>query len=79
MNLKNMQLLIELIKQRNTGNPKKIAEILGVSERQVYTYLEILKIEFRVPIKYNKKEKTYFFTEEGELKLQWQEEISKNK
>ncbi len=74
-----MQLLIELIKQRNTGNPKKIAEILGVSERQVYTYLEILKIEFRVPIKYNKKEKTYFFTEEGELKLQWQEEISKNK
>lgn len=74
-----MQLLVELIKQQNTGNPKKIAEILGVSERQVYTYLEILKIEFRVPIKYNKKEKTYFFTEDGDLNLEWQEEISKNK
>jgi transcriptional antiterminator len=75
MNIKNIQLLIELVKQKKTGKPKEIAKKLGVSERQVYTYLEILKTEFNAPIKYCKKEETYFFNEEGELTLAWQEGI----
>ncbi|MEY5132709.1 MAG: hypothetical protein RLZZ198_713 [Bacteroidota bacterium] len=75
MNIKNIQLLIELVKQKKTGKPKEIAKKLGVSERQVYTYLEILKTEFNAPIKYSKKEETYFFNEEGELTLAWQEGI----
>jgi len=77
MNIKNIQLLIELVKQKKTGKPKEIAKKLGVSERQVYTYLEILKTEFNAPIKYSRTDITYYFNEEGKIDLRWQEEIEK--
>lgn len=39
----------------------------------VYNYLDVLKNEFRAPIKYNRTLRTYFFTEEGKIELSWQE------
>jgi hypothetical protein len=39
----------------------------------VYNYLDVLKNEFGAPIKYSRVIKSYFFTEEGKIELQWQE------
>ena len=74
MNITNIQLLIELIEQQNTGNPAELAKKLAVSERMIYKYLDILKSEFNAPIKYNHSQKTYYFTEPGSLDLRWKEE-----
>jgi transcriptional antiterminator len=73
MNITNIQLLIELIEQQNTGNPAELAKKLAVSERMIYKYLDILKSEFNAPIKYNHSQKTYYFTEAGSLDLRWQD------
>jgi predicted transcriptional regulator len=77
MNFKNVQLLIELIEQKATGSPSEIALKIGVTERMVYKYMEILKSEFNAPIKYNRANQSYFFTEEGSIDLRWQEEEKK--
>jgi transcriptional antiterminator len=74
MNIKNIQLLIELIEQKKTGNPAALSKKLAVSERMIYKYLDILKSEFNAPIKYNHSIQSYYFTEEGSLDLKWQEE-----
>lgn len=76
MNLKNIQLLIEFIDSGNTGTPKKLATQLGISERMLFKYLDILKNEFEAPIKYNRLKQTYYFTENGSIDLRWQDEIS---
>ena len=76
MNLKNIQLLIEFIDSGNTGTPKKLAKQLGISERMLFKYLDILKSEFEAPIKYNRLKQTYYFTEKGSIDLRWQDEIS---
>jgi transcriptional antiterminator len=73
MNFKNIQLLIELIEQKNTGNPAALAKKLAVSERMIYKYLDILKSEFNAPINYNRSIQSYYFTEAGSLDLRWQE------
>lgn len=78
MNFKNIQLLIELIEQKNTGNPAALAKKLAVSERMIYKYLDILKSEFNAPIKYSRKKQSYFFTEDGRIDLKWQEEELNN-
>ena len=75
MNIKNIQLLIELIEQKNTGRPAEIAKKLAVSERMVFKYLDILKSEFEVPIKYSRIKNTYLFTEDGKIDLNWQNEV----
>lgn len=75
MNIKNIQLLIELIEQKNTGNPAALSKKLAVSERMIYKYLDILKSEFNAPIKYSRADQSYFFTEDGSIDLKWQEEI----
>ena len=77
MNLKKIKILIELIEKKATGNPAEVAVKLDVSERMVYSYLEILKTEFHVPIKYSRALQTYIFTEEGKLDLNWQEAFEK--
>jgi predicted transcriptional regulator len=79
MNIKKIQLLIELIDDANTGKPTELATKLGVTERMVYKYLDILKSEFNAPIKYNHSTKTYFFTEKGSIDLRWQEDDNHTK
>ena len=79
MDLKKIKILVELIEKKATGNPAEIGLKLDVSERMVYSYLEILKTEFHVPIKYSRAMQTYIFTEEGKLDFNWQEEFAKQK
>ena len=67
-----IQQLIEIIHLGDTGAPKDISLQLGVSERMVYKYIEIIKTEFKAPVKYNRIRKTYFFEGNGKLDLRWQ-------
>jgi transcriptional antiterminator len=71
MNIKNIQLLIELIEQKKTGTPAELSKKLAVSERMIYKYLDILKSEFNAPIKFNRSIQSYYFTEAGSLDLRW--------
>lgn len=73
MNIKNIQLLIELIEKQKTGNPAELSKKLAVSERMVYKYLDVLKTEFNAPIKFNRSTQSYYFTEAGTIDLKWQE------
>jgi transcriptional antiterminator len=66
-----IQKLIEDIHSGNTGSPKEISQKLGVSERMVYKYIEIIKVEFKAPVKYSRLNQTYFFELEGKLDLRW--------
>ena len=68
-----IQQLIEAIHAGETGTPKELSSKLGVSERMVYNYLDVLKNEFGAPIRYSRAMKSYFFTEEGKTELRWQD------
>ena len=73
MNIIKIQQLIELIEKGETGKPKQIAIQLGFTQRQLYKYLDILKSEFNVPIKYSRSKETYFFSKKGKIDLRWQD------
>ena len=71
----NIQKLIELIHEENTGTPKMIAEKLDVSERMIYNYIDIIKTEFKAPVKYDRILKSYYFESKGKLDLRWQKDV----
>ncbi|MFZ2906542.1 MAG: HTH domain-containing protein [Cyclobacteriaceae bacterium] len=52
-----MQYLQELIEKQKTGTPKELAGRLGISERMVYYYLDVLKEEMN--IEFCQKRKSY--------------------
>jgi predicted DNA-binding transcriptional regulator YafY len=60
-----------LIYKKSTGNPKVFASKLGISESTLYEYLNELK-ELGAPILYNKFKETYFYYEEGNLKIKFE-------
>ena len=73
MNSGKLNLLIQLINEEKTGNSEELGRKLGLAKRTVYTYLQVLRSEFKAPIDYSKERKTFYFTEKGELNLHWQE------
>ncbi len=73
MNSVKLNQLIQLIKEEKTGNSEELGKQLGLAKRTVYTYLQVLKTEFKAPIDYSKERRTFYFTEKGELNLHWQE------
>ncbi len=75
MKIGKLKEFIELIETGNTGSPKVIAEKFGVSDRLIYYYVSVLKKEFKAPIEYCRHRKTYYFTENGEIDLNWKEII----
>lgn len=58
----------QLIRQQRTGNAKQLAEKLGISERQVYHYIEDLKDQ-EVPISYCRFRQTYYYSEPVEIRI----------
>jgi hypothetical protein len=73
MNIVKLKEFIELISEGNTGTPKQVSEKLAVSDRLVYYYVSVLKKEFKAPVAYCRKRKSYFFTEKGMIDLNWVE------
>ncbi len=67
----NTGLLEEIdsfIKHKSTGEPKKFASKIGISVATLYRYLNFMK-ENGAPVKYNYFRKTYYYLEEGSLKI----------
>jgi hypothetical protein len=56
------------IRTRNTGSPGEFAAKMGISERSLYEYINILK-ELGAPVAFSFHENSYIYYEEGKLKI----------
>lgn len=62
--LRRLSRIDYLIRIKGTGTPVQLANKLGLSERSVYEYLNLMK-EFGAPIKFDSYRETYYYEEEG--------------
>jgi len=67
VNLMLIQRLDNLIYRKATGCPEKLAQLLKVSERTLFNYLQYMKEDLNLPIQYNAWRQTYFYEKEGRL------------
>lgn len=66
-NPSTMELLSTLIEQEKTGTPKEFAKQLGISERTLNRYLNILRYEYGVEIAYSRVNKSYYYKNSVEI------------
>jgi len=66
-----LEHLDALIRRKATGNPKELADKLGISERAWYRLRDFLMNDLQVPLSYCTKRKTYYYHREGNLMLGW--------
>jgi predicted DNA-binding transcriptional regulator YafY len=66
-----------LVKLRATGNPRELADKLGISERSVYEYISNMK-ELGAPIAYSYSHNSYIYYEEGDLVIGFSYEMINN-
>ena len=60
MNIEKIKHFIHLTEKGRTGCAKIAAERIGVSERMIYNYVNILKNDLNAPIDYNRHKQTFF-------------------
>jgi molybdenum-dependent DNA-binding transcriptional regulator ModE len=53
--LATLQRIYLRVKQSNTGSAAQFAKQLGISERSLFNYLNVLKNEFQCPLIFDKK------------------------
>ena len=69
LNMRDKLLIIdEIIRKEDTGNAKTLGQRLGVTERCIYNYLELLK-ELGANIKFDKLCNSYYYDNVGKLEL----------
>lgn len=66
-----------LIRIKATGSPSELARRLGISERSVYEYLNLMK-EFGAPIKFNNFRQTYYYDGDGMFNISFMPKKKKN-
>ncbi len=71
MDINKIQRLIYLIEKQQTGNPIQLSEKIGLSESSVHNYINRLKKDFNAPVKYNRIKETYYFSTNGALIWEW--------
>ena len=71
MNSEKIKYFIHLIEKERTGSAKVAAEKIGVSERMVFHYVNILKNQLNAPINYNREKQSFVFVAEGKLIWKW--------
>jgi hypothetical protein len=71
MNIEKIKYFIHLIEKERTGSAKVAAEKIGVSERMVFHYVNILKNQLNAPINYNREKQSFVFVAEGKLLWKW--------
>jgi predicted DNA-binding transcriptional regulator YafY len=54
-----------LIRRKGTGTPKQLSERLNTSEKTLYRYLELLKMNYNAPLRYCKNRGTYYYEDEN--------------
>ena len=65
--LHRIQSIDQLIRQRSTGPPSELATQVGLSESMLYHYINFMK-SAGAPIKYSKRERTYFYRYQVEFR-----------
>ena len=71
MNIVKIKYFIHLIEKERTGSAKLAADKVGVSERMIFNYVNILKNQLNAPINYNREKHSFVFSEEGQLLWKW--------
>ncbi|QEH42200.1 HTH domain-containing protein [Chitinophaga sp. XS-30] len=66
--LQRLQRIDHLIQTKATGTPSNLADKIGISERCVYKYLNLMK-DFGAPIKFSNARQSYYYDEEGYFKI----------
>ncbi|KAA2240173.1 hypothetical protein F0L74_28820 [Chitinophaga agrisoli] len=63
-----IQRIDYFIRIKNTGTPAELAEKIGICERSVYLYLNIMK-ELGAPIKFSNSRQSYYYDEDGSFMM----------
>ncbi len=71
MNIEKFKYFIHLVEKERTGNATELAQKLEVSERTIYTYVNVLRSDLNAPIAFNRYKQTYFFSKPGRLLWEW--------
>jgi DNA-binding transcriptional LysR family regulator len=75
MNFDKIKYFIHLVEKERTGTAKAAAEKIGVSERMIFNYVNLLKNQLNAPISYNREKQSFVFTEKGSLFWKWVKQI----
>ena len=76
-NINRVERLHNLILQKKTGNPKQIAECLGISRATLYVLIEELN-SLNMPVSYSRKYETFYYEQEVKLTLAFKVETIDN-
>lgn len=68
--IERLQLLNKLVKERRTGSPQELAERLGLSRRQLYSYIEKLNDQ-GLEIQFSRSLKSFVFAGNKEAQIEW--------
>lgn len=70
--INRIKALDQLIRLRATGNPKELSEKIGITERQMYKYIDNLK-ELGAKIKFEKTLNSYIYESNEELIISYKQ------
>lgn len=76
-NIYRMEKLHSLILQEKTGNPKELAERLGISRASLYLMIDEFN-SLNMPVSYSRKYKTFYYKQDVKLTLLFKVEIIVN-
>lgn len=68
--LERLHEIDKLIRAGQTGGPKNLAKTVGLHERNLYTYLSLMR-DLGAPIAYDKKIKSYYYKEDCKLTIKF--------
>lgn len=66
--LNRINRLDELIRIKGTGTPTELATKIGIAERTVYEYINLMK-ELGAPIQYSRSRKSYSYQYDGKFEI----------
>ena len=73
-----IERLHKLMERNATGTPKECAQRLGISERQLYNTLELMR-GMGAPIIYNTHSNTYLYEYEVDWKIGFSKKLSQDR
>ncbi|MDD4971352.1 MAG: hypothetical protein PHT07_18130 [Paludibacter sp.] len=76
-NVNRIERLHTLILQKKTGNPKELAERLGISRASLYILIDEFN-SLNLPVSYSRKLETFYYEREVKLTLSFKVELIDN-
>ncbi|MEI8273370.1 MAG: hypothetical protein WCG08_12175 [Paludibacter sp.] len=77
-NINRVEKLHSLILQEKTGNPKQLAEQLGICRATLYILIEELNA-LNMPVAYSRKYETFYYEKDVKLTLAFKVEVITDK